>query len=124
MMRQLLLALLSALLSPYGLARAASRTTVRRATSNTPRAATAQPLLLDLYHARGSGGGAAPGLGPRRRLGERQQIAMPLAPLIERGFAVASLDFSPRLEGALPGASPRDQGRDPVPARAGGALRL
>jgi acetyl esterase/lipase len=61
------------------------------------------PLLLDLY--RPDGGSAAPLLvwvhGGRWEVGSKEQ--MPLEALVERGFAIASLDFQPASAAPFPG---------------------
>ena len=89
-------------LSPYGLA-SPPRHPPFEPTSNTPRAATGEPLRLDLYTP--ESGAGAPLLvwihGGAWENGNKS--AMPLAPLIERGFAVASLDFSPASKAPFPG---------------------
>jgi acetyl esterase/lipase len=65
--------------------------------------AAGEPLRLDLYTP--ETGGAAPLIvwvhGGAWENGNKG--AMPLAPIIERGFAVASLDFSPASKAPFPG---------------------
>ena len=66
-------------------------------------AATGEPLRLDLYTPE-SGAGAPLIVWVHGGAWENgNKSAMPLAPVIERGFAVASLDFSPASKARFPG---------------------
>ncbi|HUQ52854.1 MAG TPA: alpha/beta hydrolase [Gammaproteobacteria bacterium] len=64
---------------------------------------TGEPLRLDLYTPQ-SGSGAPLVVWVHGGAWENgNKSAMPLAPVIERGFAVASLDFSPASKAPFPG---------------------
>lgn len=66
-------------------------------------AATGEPLRLDLFTPE-SGAGAPLIVWVHGGAWENgNKSAMPLAPVIERGFAVASLDFSPASKARFPG---------------------
>ncbi len=65
--------------------------------------AAGEPLRLDLYTPE-SGAGAPLVVWIHGGAWENgNKSAMPLAPVIERGFAVASLDFSPASKAPFPG---------------------
>jgi acetyl esterase/lipase len=66
-------------------------------------AVTGQPLLLDLYTPEGEAGAPLVVWIHGGAWENGNKSAMPLAPVIERGFAVASLDFSPASKAPFPG---------------------
>ena len=70
--------------------------------------AAGEPLRLDLYLPE-SGAGAALIVWVHGGAWEAgNKSAMPLEPLIERGFAVASVDFSPASKAPFPGQDERE----------------
>jgi acetyl esterase/lipase len=95
--------LVAASLCTVGLVAAAQSAPVIQADLQYATSAAGEPLRLDLY--KPDTAGPAPLIvwlhGGAWENGNK--TAMPLAPIIERGFAVASLDFSPASKAPFPG---------------------